>query len=122
MDTIKQKLIKATDSLAHDQPLSQGDAPVDARLLLQQALGVNHAWLIAHMNDELTDAQSEYFQQFLSRRLAGEPVAYILGRREFYGIPLKTTPATLIPRPDTETLVEAALDKLPTHENLKVLS
>ena len=97
------------------------EAAIDARLLLQHVLGVDHAWLIAHIDDELTDAQVESFEYFLARRLEGEPIAYILGMREFYGLLLKTTPATLIPRPDTETLVEAALDKLAPHQNLKVL-
>ena len=121
MDNIKQKLILASQGLAGSESTSQAEALIDARLLLQQALGVNHAWLIAHMSDVLTDAQSEAFEQLLSRRLAGEPIAYILGMREFYGLPLKTTPATLIPRPDTETLVEAALAKLPQDKPLKAL-
>ena len=119
--TLKVLLKSAQQFIRASSSASSGEALIEARLLLQQALGVNHAWLVAHMDDELTDAQSESFQQLLSRRLAGEPVAYILGMREFYGLPLKTTPATLIPRPDTETLVEAALAKLPQDKALKVL-
>ena len=119
--TLKALLKSAQQYIRASSSASTDEALIDARLLLQRALSVNHAWLIVHMDDELTDVQSEYFQQLLSRRLAGEPVAYILGMREFYGIPLKTTPATLIPRPDTETLVEAALAKLPQGEALKVL-
>ena len=57
----------------------------------------------------------------MQRRLNGEPIAYILGSREFYGLQLKTTPATLIPRPDTETLVEAALAKVPQNASLNIL-
>ena len=119
---ILQDLLKeAHQSISTYLKFTQDDALVDARLLLQHSLRVNHAWLIAHMHDDLTDAQLESFEQHLCRRLEGEPVAYILGMREFYGLQLKTSPATLIPRPDTETLVEAALDKLSTNQNLKVL-
>lgn len=119
---ILKDLLKATQqSISVSLAIPIDEAVIDARLLLQQSLAASHAWLIAHINDELTDAQVAFFQQLLARRLEGEPVAYILGMREFYGLPLKTTPATLIPRPDTETLVEAALDKLPSNQNLKVL-
>ena len=119
---ILQDLLKeAHQSISTYLKFPEDEALVDARLLLQHSLGVNHAWLIANMHNELTDAQLESFDKLLSRRLNGEPVAYILGTREFYGLLIKTTSATLIPRPDTETLVEAALDKLPTNQNLKVL-
>jgi len=107
--------------------LSQGlsidldEAGVDVRLLLQQVLKVNHAWLISHANDVLSAAQMDAFNILFQRRLAGEPMAYILGQREFYGLDLKTTTATLIPRPDTETLVEAALTKIPLDKNFSVL-
>lgn len=117
-----QDLLKAAHhSISTSLKISQDEALVNVRLLLQHSLGVNHAWLIAHLHEDLTDTQLESFEQLLSRRLKGEPVAYILGMREFYGLPLKTTPATLIPRPDTETLVDSALDKLSTNQNLKVL-
>ncbi len=117
----KDLLKTAQQSISVSLAMSLDAAAIDARLLLQHSLKVDHAWLIGHINDELTDAQTQSFQQLLARRLEGEPVAYILGMREFYGLPLKTTPATLIPRPDTETLVEEALDKLALYENLKVL-
>lgn len=90
------------------------EAGVDVRLLLQQVLNVNHAWLISHAHDTLSVDQMDAFNALFERRLAGEPMAYILGRREFYGLNLKTTSATLIPRPDTEVLVESALAKIPT--------
>jgi release factor glutamine methyltransferase len=101
--------------------LSFLEANLEINLLCQQVLGVNRAWLITHENDELSENQQVQIDALLNRRLKGEPIAYILGMREFYGLPLKTTPATLIPRPDTETLVEAALDKLPHNQHLKVL-
>ena len=118
---LKDLLKAAQQSISISLAMPLDEASIDARFLLQHGLKVDHAWLIGHINNELTDAQSESFQQLLVRRLKGEPVAYILGMHEFYGLPLKTTPATLIPRSDTETLVEAALDKLAPNENLKVL-
>lgn len=97
------------------------EAKLEAQLLLQHVLQVNRAWLIAHENDTLSpDIQTE-FEALLIRRLQGEPMAYILGEREFYGLVLQVTPATLIPRPDTETLVEAALDKIPQNMDVHVL-
>jgi release factor glutamine methyltransferase len=81
-------------------------------LLLREALGVDRAWLIAHGDQALTDRQQDDFKKILQRRLRGEPVAYILGCREFYGLEFAVTPAVLIPRPDTETLVETALGRL----------
>ncbi len=101
--------------------VSADEAGVDARLLLQHALNVNHAWLISHAKDKLSDEQIDVFNALLQRRLAGEPMAYILSQREFYGLNLKTTKATLIPRPDTETLVEAALAKISTDNVVSVL-
>lgn len=100
---------------------SKHEAKLEAQLLLQQILKVNRAWLIAHENDVLQPNNHEVFEALLSRRLSGEPMAYILGYREFYGLELMVTPDTLIPRPDTETLVEAALAKIPQSDPLKAL-
>jgi release factor glutamine methyltransferase len=97
------------------------EAGVDVRLLMQQVLNVNHAWLISHASDVLSAPQMDAFNTLFQRRLAGEPMAYILGQREFYGLNLKTNPATLIPRPDTEVLVESALAKIPTDTPSNVL-
>lgn len=92
---------------------------LEVRLLLQYLLQVDRAWLIAHERDaiEVKDGQANIpaeFQALLKRRSGGEPLAYIVGYREFYGLKLKVTPDTLIPRADTETLVEAALEMIPT--------
>ena len=92
--------------------ISSQEAKFEAQLLLQQALNVNRAWLIAHANDALQPNIQGAFEALLKRRLDGEPMAYILGSREFYGLDLLVTPDTLIPRPDTETMVEAALAKI----------
>ena len=87
-------------------------AKLEAQLLLQHALNVNRAWLIAHQNDALEASTYAAYRALINRRVNSEPIAYILGYREFYGLKLKVTPDTLIPRPDTETLVEAALAKI----------
>jgi release factor glutamine methyltransferase len=91
--------------------VSASEAKLEAQLLLQHAIGANRAWLIAHENDALEANAHAAFEALLQRRLNGEPIAYILGYREFYGLNLKVTADTLIPRQDTETLVEAALTK-----------
>lgn len=96
--------------------LGADEAKLEAQLLLQHVLKVNRAWLIAHENDALQPNIHAGFEALLQRRLNGEPMAYILGSREFYGLDLRVTPDTLIPRSDTETLVEAALAKI-THSN-----
>jgi release factor glutamine methyltransferase len=106
-------LIDAQARLAITLGLDAREARLEARILLQATLGVHHAWLLAHETDPLEETTCRQFESSLQRRLAGEPIAYILGQREFFGLTLKVTPATLIPRPDTETLVEAALERIP---------
>ncbi len=86
------------------------DSPaLDARVLLQHALGLSHAALAASGERVLTQEQRERVAALCARRLKHEPVAYITGEREFWGLPLRVTADTLIPRPDTEAVVEAAL-------------
>jgi release factor glutamine methyltransferase len=101
--------------------INSADGAMEARLLLQQVLGVNRAWLIAHANDALQTNRDGEFQALLARRLAGEPIAYLIQQREFYGLTLRVSPATLIPRPDSETLVDAALEKIP-HPSTKPIT
>lgn len=101
--------------------LEANDAKFEALLLLQNTLKVNRAWLLAHEHDILQGTADADFTALLTRRLAGEPIAYILGCREFYGLNLSVSPDTLIPRPDTETLVEAALDKIPADADDAIL-
>lgn len=86
---------------------------LEAELLLAQALGVDRAWFFAHADDHPDEARLAGFRALLARRAQGEPVAYILGRRDFWSLPLEVTPATLIPRPETELLVEQALLRVP---------
>jgi release factor glutamine methyltransferase len=85
------------------------------------AWNVNPAWLIAHDTDPLTDTQISAFQSLSLRRLAGEPIAYLTGTREFYGRPFQVSPDVLIPRPDTELLVELALARIPVDQPTAVL-
>lgn len=101
--------------------LSSEEASLEAQLLLQHVLNVNRAWLIAHEDVELTSEQCSAFEALIQRRINSEPIAYILGYRDFFGLNLKVTPDTLIPRPDTETLVEAALEKIPPKQPDKIL-
>ena len=100
---------------SHDAKLEVADAEssaFEARILLQHVLNVNHAWLIAHEHDALQANIHEAYGALINRRVNGEPIAYILGYREFYGLKFKVSVNTLIPRPDTETLVDAALAKI----------
>ncbi|MBC7788151.1 MAG: peptide chain release factor N(5)-glutamine methyltransferase [Methylophilaceae bacterium] len=101
--------------------LKTEDAKLETQLLLQHLLSVNRAWLITHENDPLVANIHEAFEALLNRRLNGEPIAHILGAAEFYGLKLKVTPDTLIPRQDTETLVEAALAIVLQNDSLKIL-
>lgn len=94
---------------------------VDAKLLMAAALGWSRVQMITQDRDTLRAEQVQAWQLFEQRRLAGEPVAYLLGHREFYGLTFKVTPAVLIPRPDTELLVDLALSKLETSIEKRVL-
>ncbi len=91
-----------------------GSARIEVQMLLQQVLGVSRAHLLAHPEQALNEAQEASCRTLLQRRLAGEPLAYILGEREFFGLNFRVTRATLIPRPETELLVELALQRIPS--------
>jgi len=97
---------------------------LDAQLLLLRALGRaphDRAWLLAHDTDALSEAAWATLAPQLSRRLAGEPVAYLLGEKEFHGLSLQVDARVLVPRPDTETLVDWALQCLGGHEAPRAL-
>lgn len=87
-------------------------APAEAKLLLRQVLGSSAAEIAAHPERALDEARASEYAALVARRAAGEPVAYLVGSREFFGREYKVTPAVLIPRPETELLIEAALSKL----------
>lgn len=101
--------------------IAPSTARIEVQCLLQAVLRVNRAYLITHPEQVLTDLQQEQYRALFERRLQGEPVAYLLGEREFFGLNFKVTPATLIPRPDTELLVELALQRIPKLGNCRVL-
>ena len=84
----------------------------DAEVLLQHVLRRPPSWLVAHADDVLSLADEQAFRELVQRRLSGEPVAYITGRRGFWSLELEVTPATLIPRPETELLVELVLARI----------
>lgn len=119
--TVRTTWAEAQHRLIKTLSLEGNEAKFEAQLLLQNVLNVNRAWLLAHESDALHDKIKADFESLLARRLLGEPIAYILGQREFFGLNLIVTPDTLIPRPDTETLVETALDKIPTDTPFTVL-
>lgn len=94
---------------------------IDARILLQYVLDVSHAHLIAHAGQALDSKQAQSFRLLTARRAQGEPVAYLTGRREFYSLGFTVTPAVLIPRPETELLVDMALARIPPDLPWKIL-
>jgi len=107
--TVRQALVQA--SLA----------PIDAQVLLAHVLGVDRAWLVAHATDPLATGDLETYFTLARRRRGGEPVAYLTGTREFWGLSLAVDRSVLIPRPETETLVECALRALPADRPARVL-
>jgi release factor glutamine methyltransferase len=98
-----------TEAAARLRAAGIPDARADARALLSDTLARDHAFLIAHSADELDPRALALFRERITRRAAGEPVQYITGRQEFYGLDFEVNPAVLIPRPETELLVETAL-------------
>ncbi len=93
--------------------LTGDEASSEAHMLLAHALGRDRAWLVAHRDDVVAPALAGQFHCCLSRRVAGEPVAYIIGHRGFHALDFALTPDVLIPRPETELLVELALQRIP---------
>lgn len=97
------------------QRLQDSDSPRrDAEILLGFATGKARTFIMAFGETTLSEAERRQLSQLLERRVAGEPIAYLTGQKEFWSLPLHVSPATLIPRPDTECLVELALSYLPT--------
>jgi release factor glutamine methyltransferase len=117
--TLSQALIEATAQLAASEHL-RNQARRDAELLLLHTLQIPRVTLLAHPTRELTAEQQAAYANTIRRRLNHEPIQYITGQQEFYGLLLKVTPAVLIPRPETELLVEAVLNLLPTNQPLKI--
>ncbi|MDE1959965.1 MAG: peptide chain release factor N(5)-glutamine methyltransferase [Xanthomonadaceae bacterium] len=113
-ETVRSLLAEAQAALSGDEGRSE------AELLLAHALGVDRAWLIAHREDAVAPALAGQFRCCVSRRAAGEPVAYIVGHRGFHALDLAVTPDVLIPRPETELLVDLALRHIPQSEKVDI--
>lgn len=109
-------------ALRHTQ--TQGLDRLDAQLLVLHALGRSlgdRAWLMAHDDEPLPPSATRTLEATTARRMAGEPLAYITGHKEFFGLNLRVDARVLVPRPDTETLVEWALEVLPAHAPASVI-
>jgi release factor glutamine methyltransferase len=111
MITLEQALTRASGQLAAHPDLRPTAVP-DAAVLLMHLLAIDRAALIAHPERKLDREQLADYQRLIERRLRFEPIQYILGTQEFFGLSLRVTPAVLIPRPETELLVEAFLGRL----------
>ncbi|MDO9219998.1 MAG: peptide chain release factor N(5)-glutamine methyltransferase [Thiobacillus sp.] len=119
--TVANLINDATARIATTLGLERRDARLDSRVLAAHVLGVDAAWLIAHDTDPLPAQQILAFQSLLVRRLSGLPIAYLTGSREFYGRSFLVSADVLIPRPDTELLIELALARIPPDEAIDVL-
>ncbi|MBV7315900.1 peptide chain release factor N(5)-glutamine methyltransferase [Shewanella sp. NIFS-20-20] len=115
-ETIEQALRRACLLLNG----SSDTAALDSEILLQHVLDKNRTYLFTWGDKRLTATEAERFQQLLALRLEGHPIAHLIGEREFFSLPFKVNPTTLIPRPDTEVLVETAL-ALPLPSGARVL-
>lgn len=109
--TIEQALIQAYQQIE----------TIDARLLLEKVLKVNQAFLLTHSDRFLTSSQADHFFRWVAQRFQGVPVAYLIGEREFYESVFKVSGAVLIPRPETELLVDLALDRIPIDRDCNIL-
>ncbi len=116
--TIKQALEEAT-SILGAQP--DGSSQLEAAVLLCHLLEKPRSHLYAWPEKRLSNTQYQAYRALLERRRKGEPIAYITGRREFWSLELEVTPATLIPRPDTELLVELALTHIPQKSHCRIV-
>jgi release factor glutamine methyltransferase len=113
--TVRELLLRANRDIGGES------ARADAELLLADVLGVSRTWLLAHDDATPSEAQHARFDAVLARRRDGEPVALILGRQAFWSLNLDVDASTLVPRPDTERLIELALERLPIAAKRDVL-
>jgi release factor glutamine methyltransferase len=111
MDTLSQALVWACRKID----------VVDARMLLQHVLQVNHAYLLTHPEEPITALQAAAFGALVLRRANGMPVAYLTGERAFYDRIFKVTPAVLVPRPETELLIDLALEAMTEDRSYRIL-
>jgi release factor glutamine methyltransferase len=112
--TIQNILRKDGPLLEAALNLDPGSARIEVQCLLQSVLQANRAWLLGHPEQSLDQDQHARYSTLFERRLNGEPIAYLLGEREFFGLTFMVNPATLIPRPETELLVGLVLQRIPS--------
>lgn len=115
MTTVRHLIFKAKSRLSE-----QETAALDAEILLSRAMRVSRAYLFAHPEEAVPDETATAFHALLERRAGGEPIAYITGEREFWSLPLEVPPGVLIPRPETELLVEVALRLIPEDAECRI--
>ena len=118
---IADALSRDTRHLVQALALSATEARIEVQMLMGAALQVQRAYLLAHPEEVMPPQQAARYQGFIERRLGGEPIAYILGEKEFFSLVFKVSPAVLIPRPETELLVELALSHSPANTPCQVL-
>ncbi|MBU2871187.1 peptide chain release factor N(5)-glutamine methyltransferase [Colwellia sp. E2M01] len=119
---MNNKTIASAIAYGQEQLTSCSDsAKLDTQILLAFVLNKEHSYLLSWPERELTVEVEQSFLNLLKRRINGEPIAYIVGVKEFWSLPLSVSPATLIPRPDTEVLVELVLEHFADIKNLKCL-
>lgn len=107
----RSRLQRVTDQPCHE-----------AEILLAAALGRSRSWVMAHPEERILDCEAtDRYEAYVTRRSHGEPVAYVLGEKEFWSLPLEVTPEVLIPRPETELVVELALTHLARDQEMRVL-
>lgn len=114
---VGRALVAATQRL---EEAGSDTASLDAQVILAHILGKERGWLFAHYDQALTEEEAENFAELVARRAAAEPVAYLVGHREFYGLEIAVDPRVLIPRPETELMVDAVLDHIDSRANQQV--
>ncbi len=121
VERLGARLVRDTALLATALALEASSARLQVQALWQRVLGVNRAYFFTHPEHPINSIESDTYNNLFQRRLRGEPLAYVLGEREFFGLNFCVTPATLIPRADTELLVELALQQIPADVPYRVL-
>lgn len=121
MSLVAELLEDATKIISAALGLDRREARIEARALAAHAWQINTTWLLAHDSDPQSRSNITHFESLIARRIKGEPVAYIVGEREFFGLKIVVTPDVLIPRPETEILVQAVLEKMNPDVALRVL-
>lgn len=106
---------EAVNQIAAQLAAVSDTARLDAELLVAAAVDRSRSWLFAHLEETLTTEQRQQLQHLSTRRASGEPMAYILGYQEFWGLKFKVTPDVLVPRPETEHMIEWILTHFPSH-------